>query len=201
MSSRPPGPGRLRAARAAGLRPRSSWLALALLALALALAVPSNLDGPAAWLARQLARAFEPAAIDQLALPRPGSWLALAIAVLVALVALRSVAGSGRTLVPAIDPRLARIPIATRIALTCLGAILAITLLAPVVAAAARSVDASAASLAHFWSSWLDRGLLVLAGCAGLLGLFEWLASARRLWLALHLTPEQTRELRHTRER
>jgi hypothetical protein len=174
---------------------------LALLALALALAVPTSLEGPAAWLARQLARAFEPAAIDQLALPRLGPWLALAIGSLVALVALRSLAGSPRPLTPALDPRRARIPIATRIALTGLGTILAVWLLAPVVAGAARSVDVPPDSLASFWSIWLSRALLVVAGCAGLLGLLEWLASAKQLWLALHLTPDQVRQLRHTGER
>lgn len=199
MSSRPPGPGRLRAARAAGLRPRSSWLPLALLALALALLIPTTLDDPAAWFAHLLARAFEPSAIDRLTLPRVGPGIALVIGALIAVVLVRS--GPRQPLLPPIDARRARIPIATRIALTGLGSILALWLLAPVVAAAARSVDGTSASLVSFWLFWLRRALLVLAGCAGLLAVLEWLASARQLWLALHLNPEQVRELRQTRPR
>jgi hypothetical protein len=201
VSSRPPGPGRLRAARAAGLRPRSNWLPLALLALALALLVPETLDDPAAWFADQLARAFDPAGIDGLALPRFGPGFALVIGALVAVALVRAGPRQGGSLVPAIDARRARIPIATRIALTGLGTILALWLLAPVVAAAARSVDASPASLVSFWLVWLRRTLLVLAGAAGLLAALEWLASAKQLWLALHLTPEQVRELRQNRPR
>lgn len=174
---------------------------LALLALTLALALPTTLESPAAWLARQLARAFEPAAIDQLALPRLGPWLALTIVSLAGIVVLHSASRSSRPLTPAIDARRARISIGMRIALTGLGSILALWLLAPAVAAAARSVDASATSLASFWSFWLRRCLLVVAASAGLLGLLEWLASARQLWLALHLTPDQSRELRHTGDR
>jgi hypothetical protein len=173
---------------------------LAVLALVMALAIPGTLDGPATWLDGQLAGAFEPGAIDRLALPRPGPWLALVIGSLLVIGALPAGSGVRRPLVPGIDLRRARIPIVTRIALTCMGTIVALWWLAPAVAAAARSVDVSPDSLASFWLSWLRRALLVVAGCAALLGVVEWLAGARRLWLALHLTPAQERELRHTRQ-
>ena len=54
-------------------------------------------------------------------------------------------------------------------------------------------------ALAILWSTWLRRALLVVSASAGAIALLEWLASARALWLALHTTPEQDRESRHTR--
>ncbi len=201
MSSQPPGPGRLQAARASGLRPRSGWLVLAVLALALARLVPANLEGPAAWLDHRLARAFDPSPSDLLGNPVHGSWLALATGSLVALAAVRAIAGSRARLVPAIDAARAQIPIATRIGLTCLGLVLALGLLGPVVAAAAHGVDVPPSSLATFWLAWLRRALLSVAVCAGLLGVLERIASAKQLWLALHLSPEQARALGQTRQR
>jgi len=204
VSSRPPDPGRLRAARAAGLRPRASWLGLALLALGLALLVPSSLELPAAWLARQLERAFEGSPRDAIgsgplaSLPR-GIGLALLAASLLALIALRLGSAPRLPLRPAIDPRRAQIGVATRIGLCSLGILISLWMLAPVVAAAARSVDAPPDALAILWSTWLRRALLVVSASAGAIALLEWLASARALWLALHTTPEQDRESRHTR--
>lgn len=66
--------------------------------------------------------------------------------------------------------------------------------LAAAPAAAARSVDATAFALSTVWLGWARRLLLSLAGLATVAGILERLASARRLWQALHLSPEQARE-------
>ncbi|MFV8749081.1 hypothetical protein ACNOYE_00875 [Nannocystaceae bacterium ST9] len=186
------------------MRPHTRALPLALIALALGLLVPASLDAPAAWLGRALARAFDSTTNGPSGpptLPSPGLALALAIGSLLAVAALHALASPKVPLRPAIDARRVELPIALRIALAGLGLLLALWLLAPIVAAAARSVDASPASLAELWLAWLRRALLTLAGCAGLLAALEWIASARRLWLALHLDDDRARELRQTRGR
>jgi hypothetical protein len=190
----PPNQGRLRDARAAGLRPFSSMLGLAAVAL-IGAGLLTWLGARApGWMGMSLERAFvgaDPAGPDAtrctvLLLGLLGSCAAIAV----------TLAGrrpSPRSL--GVSPTLGEIPpwstlVSCIVALVLLGAVLR-----PVVAAAARGVDVADVSGAwRLWSSWLGRGLLSLAAVAALLGVIERLVSARVLWQGLHLTRAQARE-------
>jgi hypothetical protein len=190
----PPNQGRLRDARAAGLRPRSSMLGLAAVAL-LGTGLLGWLGARApAWLAASLQRAFvgaEPTAPDatlctMLLLGLLGSCAAIAVIV------------AGRRPSPhslGVSPTLGEIP-AWLMLVSCVAALVLLgAWLRPVVAAAARGVDVAGVSGAWLlWSAWLGRGLLSLAVVAALLGVIERLISARLLWQGLHLTRAQARE-------
>lgn len=180
-----------------GLRARAPRLSLAAIALGLALPLDqAKLDGCAAWLDRQLVRAFEAEPAVVLAVPEQ---LGLGVTItLAALVGGALVIGLGRTHTPLSPPiaarRLEPSPLIEALVLM-IGVALASSLALPVVAAAARSVDASPTALVSVWLIWLRRALLSVGACALMIGACEWLVSARALWRALHVTDEQAREL------
>ncbi len=94
--------------------------------------------------------------------------------------------GLGRA-IDELDPGLAALG-------TVVGLAVVALCLRPALAGAARSVDSSAEGLALLWVMWGRRALWTAAGLALGLGGLERLASARRLWQGLHLTPAQVRE-------
>lgn len=82
---------------------------------------------------------------------------------------------------------------AARGVLTLVVAGLVVVLLAGVCAGAARAVDASEAGLLALWWAWSQR---VLFGVGGLLlaaGFVDRALARRRLWWALHRTPDERR--------
>lgn len=190
----PPNQGRLRDARAAGLRPRSSLLGLAAVAL-LGAGLLAWLGARApGWLGRSLERAFVGAELD---VPDATLSTALLLGLLGGLVAV-AVTLAGRRPSPrslGVAPTLGEIPIWLTL-VSCIAALVLLGVgLRPVVAAAARGVDVAGVSGAWLlWSTWLGRGLLSLAMVMGLLGVIERLISARLLWQGLHLTRAQARE-------
>jgi hypothetical protein len=192
----PPNQGRLRDARAAGLRPHSGMLGLAAVAL-LGAGLLAWLGARApAWLGRSLERAFlgaEPIAASPDATLSTMLLLGLLGSCAAVTVILSSRRPSPRSL--GVPPTLGEIPIWLTL-VSCIAALVLLgAWLRPVVAAAARGVDVAGVSGAWLlWSTWLGRGLLGLAVVAALLGVIERLISARLLWQGLHLTREQARE-------
>jgi hypothetical protein len=166
-----------------GLRPRSSHLHLAGVALLL-LAV---LERGSAWSFDPHARANLLAEVSAGAWPSSAAWigggglLALCLALITAVVLVgpqARVAASVRAGERASSP--------ARLAASVLAGVVALALLGTgLLAAAARSVDASDASLLAIWATWLGRGLLAVIGAATLVGLGEWWIAARRLRAAL----------------
>jgi hypothetical protein len=190
----PPNQGRLRDARAAGLRPRSSMLSLAAVALlgtGLLAWLGARTPG---WLAASLERAFvgvEP--------PTPDATLCTMLLLgLLGSCALVAVIAAGRRPSPrslGVSPTLGEIPPWLTLASCIVAIVLLGAWLRPVIAAAARGVDvAGVAGAWLLWSTWLGRGLLGLAVVATVLGVIERLISARSLWQGLHLTRAQASE-------
>lgn len=125
----------------------------------------------------------------------PALGLGLLLAVLAGWLTLLAARGpSARE--PGLRPSLDEIPGAQRGLLCVVALALALAGLRAGLAAAARAVDAPLAPepVLRLWSSWGLRALVVLACAVACLGVIERLASARRLWQGLHLTPAQARE-------
>lgn len=190
----PPSRKRVRAARALGLRPRSGLLMLSAVALLL-VALLELRPLAVGWLSDQLVLAFR----DPLALDTASLTASLGV-VLLALLGVASMLAAGvrsdaRAREPLhIPPRAEQLPGLITVTLVGVALILIVIASRGALAAAARSVDASPEALAHVWLAWVRRGLLTLAVVAACVGVIERQLSARRLWLALHLTPAQARE-------
>lgn len=188
----------MRRARAAGLRPRSAYLKLATAAGLATLALEGLARRAPGALRDQLAGALtgEPARLEvtplvELARLAGLGLLALFAAALIVL-ALRGRRPRAREL--GVDPELGEIHPALGLGL-CAGALmLGALVLRPSLAGAARAVDADLAGLISLWTLAPRRALLGLVAIAAGLGVIERLASARRLWQGLHMTPEQARE-------
>ncbi len=113
----------------------------------------------------------------------------------------RSFRGRSPRLRPGIDPRNLALPAGVIVLSTVVGALVIVAQIEPVLAAAARSVDASPAALSLLWIAWARRVAVAALVVVISLGLLEWLVSRLRLWHALHLTPAQQRELARERPR
>jgi hypothetical protein len=185
---------RLRDARAAGLRPRSSLLSLAGLAMSAALAIAWLGPRAIGWFATALELALAGGHVPP---PDTGMFGAVLLGLL-ACGTVVAVLVVGRRPTPrslGVSSALGEVPPW----LTVLSSIAAIVLLGawlrPVVAAAARGVDVGDVATAwRLWSTWIGRGLLALACVAVGLGLLERFIAGRRLWLGLHLTRAEARE-------
>jgi hypothetical protein len=189
----PPSPQRVRAARDLGLRPRSPLLVLAGLALVV-WALLGLMPLAAAWLSNALVLAFAgPPALASPALARASGLALLALlgAILLATLGLGPRRRKQRAL--GIRPDAETIPSWIAQAICALGLGLVVALGLPVLAGAARSVDASPEGLALAWIAWTRWGLLALAMIAGCVGVIERRVAAARLWRALHLSREQAR--------
>jgi len=190
----PPSPQRVRAAHDLGLRPRSPLLVLAGFAL-LVWALLGLTPLAAAWLSNALALAFAgPPALGSPALARSSGLglLALLGAILLATLGLGPRRRKQRALGVGPNADATRSWIA--LAICGLGLGLAVALGLPVLASAARSVDASPEGLALAWLAGTRWGLLALAMIAGSVGVIERRVAAATLWRALYLTREQARE-------
>ncbi|KIG14205.1 hypothetical protein DB30_06954 [Enhygromyxa salina] len=184
----------MRDARAAGLRPRSPSLALALAAL-VCLAILAGLRARApGWIGAALERAFTQ---TEPALPDPSLAAAALLGVLATLASAAMLfhgrRASRRRLGVVVE--VGEIPPWVALGSCVTALVLTLVWLRPAVAGAARCVDTPGlAGLWSVWSGWLGRGLLALALVAASVGVFERLVSARRLWQGLHLTRTQQRE-------
>ena len=190
----PPSQRRLRDARAAGLRPRSGLVSLAVVALLAAVAVTWVGPRAVAWIGSALEHAIAGGRVTPPDTGRFGALLVGLIAcgvVLAVLVVARR--PPERSL--GVSPSLGEAP-AWLTMISCIVAImLLVAWMRPVIAAAARGVDVGEVAIAwHVWSTWIVRGLLALACVAAGLGVVERLVGARRLWLGLHLTRAEARE-------
>lgn len=198
----PPSPQRIRDARAQGLRPRSGLLVLAGLALTMwALLELEPVPIAASSLSRWLALGFaEPLGRVEAIAFGSSDRASLCVAGLLGLLALLGasmIVGFGRA--PArrklqIAPGAESVPAGFAV-LFCVAALgLGVVAGLPVLASAARSVDAGPQALTVVWIAWARRGLLALALiCAGV-GVIERLVSDWSLWRALHSTRAQARE-------
>lgn len=197
----PPDARRRRAARAAGLRARAPRLVL--VPLALVLAWP--LDGAGVhelseWFAARLDAVFverlEPASLATM-LGSIGEVALLVFAGATVLALVLALARGRARLDPPLLPTRSQPSSLLRVALLGLAVVIVARLVAlPLLAAAARGVDASATAMLVLWCAWLRRALLGLVAAAALVGVIEYLCSARRLWLALHLDRESARRAR-----
>lgn len=185
---------RLRDARAAGLRPRSPLWSLATVALLGAMGLAWIGPRAIGWLAAALERAFAGGDLPSPDAATCSAWLLglLACGTAVAVVV------AGRRSTPrslGVSPALGEVP-AWLSVLTSVAAVAVLgAWLRPVIAAAARGTDVADVTAAwQLWSTWIVRALLTLACVAVVLGVFERLVAARRLWLGLHLTRAQARE-------
>jgi hypothetical protein len=190
----PPNQGRLRDARAAGLRPRAPMLSLAIVAL-LGTGTLAWLGARAPeWLAAALERAFVGASP---AAPDASLCATLLLGLLGTCAAVLAIVSSRRPTPRSlgVSPTLGEIPPWLTFVSCLVGLALLAAWLRPVVAAAARGVDVGGVDGTwRLWSTWLGRGLLSVAVVAAGLGVIERLISARLIWQGLHLTRAQARE-------
>lgn len=193
-ASVPPSEQRQRAARAAGLRPRSRSLGLAGVALLVLVILASLAARAPVWIGAALERAFTHTGPG---LPDP-SLGAAALLVLLATLGAAALVSQGRRHSRrklGVDAELGEIPPWVALGSCVTALLLALAWLRPALAGAARSVDVAGVSgLWLVWTRWLGRGLLTLALVAASVGVLERLVSARRLWQGLHLTRAQARE-------
>lgn len=195
-----PSPGRLTAARRAGLRPRSRLGVTALVAAGLACAGYGGAKLAPMILHAALVGALRgelpgglsggPSAVSA------GVGLTLLFSGLAGCLTLARARARVSSAEPGLEPGLDEIATPLRWALCGLALVLVIAALRAGLAGAARAVDAplEPETLVVLWSTWLWRALIALACLCGVLGVIERLASARRLWQGLHLTPAQARE-------
>ncbi|TPV94147.1 MAG: hypothetical protein B7733_16895 [Myxococcales bacterium FL481] len=71
---------------------------------------------------------------------------------------------------------------------------LAVAIVRPAIAGAARAVDASTPSLTRFWAAWAEQTLATVAVLGGLWAVLEGIVERRAITSALTLSAEQTRE-------
>ena len=183
-----PDPRRLARAHRAGLRPSSPWLVPAALCLGLGAAL--RWFGPAllerwrtCW-----AAGGDPAQVGA----QVGEWLA----VTAALVLLMAVLGGGLGWVDARAGHglgVGRLRSGARGALGLLVVALVLALLVGVVAGATRAVDASEAGLWALWWAWSQRLLFGVGATLLVAGAIDRALARRRLWQALHQTPDERR--------
>lgn len=186
----PPGPARVRLARAAGLRPRSPWLVPSALCLALAAALPSL----GAGLARAMRAGLDGRQHDLEVMVFETGSIGLVGVVVIAVAVIAASGGLGWVR----RVKLGRVgEIAGSPGWLGVLVLLALVLaLRGVVAGAARSVDASPVGLVALWCEWPRRALTAI-GCAGLVAAVIELARGRaELRRALRQTPAEARESR-----
>lgn len=190
----PPSPRRVARAHAAGLRPEARWLGAGVLCAVASLLVGA-VDVASIGSDLGVGDPFtDPGAAVRAGLPLLGSLLAAGVgaAILVRVIVggLGPVDGRARE---RLGPVSARPGLGTTLAGTVLGLLAALLLVAGVIAAGVRSVDATQAGLLILWQEWAVVALAsvgaVLVGI-GLLELASW-RSAR--WRALHQTVEEAR--------
>ena len=184
-----PDPRRLARAQRAGLRPGSPWLTPA--AMCLALAAGLRWFGPAVLVSwrevwsRGLAGA---SVVGELV-----TTVMIAAAVVAVLVAV--FAGSFGW----VDTRareglgVGELRSAARGVLASIVPLVVVVMLAGVCAGAARAVDASEAGLWALWWAWSQRLLVGVGGLLLAAGLVDRAFARRRLWRALHRSPDELR--------
>ena len=189
-----PSPRRVARAHAAGLRPEARWLAAGVLC-AVASMLVGAVDVAAVGADLRLGDPVgDPGAAVRAGLSLLGSMLAAGVgaAILVRVMTggLGPIDGRARA---RLGPVSARPGLAATLPATVLGLLAALVLVAGVIAAATRSVDATQAGLLVLWQEWAVIALAsvstVLIGI-GLLELTSW-RSAR--WRALHQTVQDAR--------
>lgn len=203
-ASIPPSPRRRAAARAAGLRPRSRLWVLGGVAAGLAVALARGWSRAVAWLDSRLAAAVAGTELE------PSAAVAAVVGLLALVVAAVGVCALTRPRPgghePGLDEDLDEISGGLRLAMGVAALALVLGSVRGVAASAARAVDVgiepgALAGLATVWQAWVGRTLTALAVVALGLGVIERLASARRLWQGLHLTPAEARDRARARSR
>ena len=190
----PPSPRRLSRAHAAGLRPEARWLAAGVTCV-----VGSMLVGAVdvAVIGADLGvgdPAADPGAGVRAGLGLLGSLLAAAVgaALLVRVITggLGPVDGRARE---RLGPVTARAGIGATLPGTVLGLAAALVLVAGVIAAGVRSVDATQAGLLMVWQQWASLALASVGAVLIGIGVLELTAWRSARWRALHQTVEQAR--------
>ena len=198
-----PSPGRIRAARAQGIRAgtRSLLLGAGVLSLvavgpALVRAMATAFGALGGGTEQDLAAVFSGALLPALGLfpaVMASLWLAISVATghlqprregsLVALARrLRGRGGEGVDVAP---------PLALLGAAIALLAV--VTLGGLAVAPAVRAADASGPALATLWQNWAVRASLFLGTTCVLLGVAQHVLARRRIFRALHVSPDEAR--------
>jgi hypothetical protein len=206
-----PSPARLQRAWRAGLRPRSRWLSTALVLAVVAMVAsawqPStDADLVQGWSRALAARGAPPMHVVADTLVAAG-WIALAFVGLAvgARVAIDLVTGglgpidaSLRGSLRAQSSRASALPLAVIAAIVVFGVAAELT---PVVAGAARAVDAPAPALAPLLRAWMVDVSAIGAVVLGLAGLIELAIDRRRRDRSLYQSFAQAREDRQERGR